>query len=487
MVLDITSNLGIWASGEGPLYRQLTSALTRAIERGDLSPGTLLPAERTLAASLAVSRTTLVSALDELKEDGLLDSRRGSGTWVSGAALGEQESRPAALARTGAMRPFTRGSRALIDLTFDAPPPLPIVCDALSGLAHLALDELNPPHGYVPAGTAELREAIAGSLTVERLLTSADEVLVTTGAQQALSLLAASYVRGGDSVAVEDPGFPNAFDVFRAAGADLAPLPLDREGLDLDALEDLCAARPPRLVYVTPTHQSPTGAVLGAGRRRRLARIAERYRVTIVEDTALADIPLCDEPPPPAVAHYLPDSPVLLIGSMSKLFWGGLRVGWIRAPKPVIRQLIRLKLMADIATPIPSQLMATALLPRTGEARDLRRAQYVPRLKRLSQALDEHLPEWSWTAPVGGFTLWARLPDGADARAFAAAALRDGVAIAPGPRLSAEERHGDCVRLAFMLDPDGLERGVELLAETWARWRATSRARAEEPAPPVFV
>lgn len=206
-----------------------------------------------------------------------------------------------------------------------------------------------------------------------------------------------------------------------------------------------------------------------------------------MEDTALADIPLTAEPPPPAVAHYGPDAPVLLVGSMSKLFWGGLRVGWVRGPRPLVRQLVRLKLMADIATPLPSQLIATALMARTEEARELRRAQYGPRLESLTEDLADRLPDWSWTAPAGGFTLWARLPHGADARAFAAAALRNGVSIAPGTRLSPEERHGDCVRLAFMLDPGTLTRGVERLAETWERVREAPGARAAESASSVFV
>jgi DNA-binding transcriptional MocR family regulator len=322
----------VWATGEGPLYRQLAVALARAIERGDLKPGTTLPPERALADSLAVSRTTLGAALDELKRARWLDSRRGSGTWVSGARGAEPESRPLALARGGAMRPFTDVPKAPIDLTLDAPPALPMVHEALTGLARLSLEELTPAHGYVPAGMPELRRAIARRLTEEGVPTDEHQVLVTTGAQQALSLLAAYYLRPGDAVAVEDPGFPNAFDVFRAAGAELLPVSVDEQGLNLDVLEELCAARPPRFVYVTPTHQSPTGVVMGAGRRRRLARIAERFRVPVLEDTALADVPLGDEPPPPPVAHYLPEGPILLVGSVSKLFWGGLRVGWYERP-----------------------------------------------------------------------------------------------------------------------------------------------------------
>ncbi len=480
-------HLGTWAAGRGPLYRQLADALARSIERGDLQPGTVLPAERTLAESLAVSRTTLVSALDELKRRGWLESRRGSATWVSGVAAGEPESRAAMLARDGAMRPFARGRGAHIDLTFDAPPPLPMVSEALTGLSRLSLEDLTPAHGYVPAGTPELRSAIARRLAGEGVPTTADQVLVTTGAQQALSLLAAYYLRAGDAVALEDPGFPNAFDVFRAAGAELLALPVDGEGVSVDALEEMCAARPPRLVYITPTHQSPTGTVLAASRRRQLARVAERYRVPILEDTALADIPLGDEPAPPAVAHHRPDGPILLIGSMSKLFWGGLRVGWVRAPRAVIRQLVRLKLMADIATPLLSQLVATALIERTEEARGLRRAQYGPRLERLTQVLTERLPDWSWIPPAGGFTLWARLPAGSDATAFAAAALRNGVAVVPGPRLSTEERHRDCLRLAFMLDSEKLSQGVERLARLWERVGDSPAARPEDPAPTVFV
>jgi DNA-binding transcriptional MocR family regulator len=354
------------------------------------------------------------------------------------------------------------------------------------GLAHVAIEKIDPPHGYSPAGTPELRQAIAARLTREGVPTAPEEVLVTTGAQQALSLIAGGYLRPGDAVVVEDPGFPNAFDTFRAAGGELLPVSVDSEGIDLDALEELCAARPPRLVYVTATHQSPTGAVLGNGRRYRLARIAERYRITVVEDTALAEIGLADKPPPPHVARFAPDAPILLIGSMSKLFWGGLRVGWIRAARPTIHKLMRLKLMADIGTPLVSQLLAAPLIARTEEARGMRHAQYAPRLERLAQALRELVPDWSWSRPAGGFTLWARLPD-ADASAYAALALRHGVAIAPGPRLSPEGRHADCVRIAFMLDPPLLEEGVERLASAWADYRRDGESRRAAGRERVFV
>lgn len=485
--MDVAGQLGVWATGEGPLYRQLAAALAWAIERGDLKPGAVLPPERTLAESLAVSRTTLGAALDELKRSGWLESRRGSGTWVSGAPAADPDSRPLALARGGAMRPFTDVRRAPIDLTLDAPPALPMVSEALTGLARLSLDELTPAHGYVPAGTPKLRQLIARRLTTEGVPTDESQILVTTGAQQALSLVAAYYLRPGDAVAVEDPGFPNAFDTFRAAGGELLSVPVDEQGLNLDVLEELCAARPPRLVYVTPTHQSPTGVVLGVGRRRRLARIAERFRVPVLEDTALADVPLGEEPAPPPVAHYLPDGPVLLIGSVSKLFWGGLRVGWIRAPRAMLRNLVRLKLMADIGTPLISQLVAEALIERTEEARALRRERFRPRRDALTEALRRLLPDWSFSEPAGGFTLWARLPGGADARSFASLAARRGVAIAPGPRLSPEERHTDCIRLAFMLQPEEIVEGVERLAAAWEDWAGGKEPELAEAPRGVFA
>jgi DNA-binding transcriptional MocR family regulator len=485
--LDVVGQLGVWATGDGPLYLQLASALARAIQRGDLKHGTVLPPERPLAESLAVSRTTLCAALDELKRSGWLDSRRGSGTWVSGAPSTDTDSRALALARTGAMRPFTDVRRAPVDLTLDAPPALPLVREALAGLARLSLADLAPAHGYVAVGTPELRSAIAKRLTEEGVQTDETQVLVTTGAQQALSLLAAYYLRPGDPVAVEDPGFPNAFDVFRAAGAELVRVPVDEQGVDVDVLEKLCAARPARFVYVTPTHQSPTGAVLGAGRRRRLARIAERFRIPVLEDTALADIPLGDGPRPPHVAHYLPDGQVVVIGSMSKLFWGGLRIGWIRAPIGMLRNLVRLKLMADISTPLISQLLATALLEHTEHARALRREQYLPRRDALTAALRRLLPEWTFTEPAGGFTLWAQMPAGADSQAFASVAARHGVAIAPGRRLSPEERHTDCVRLSFMLEPGALVEGVEHLASAWDAWSEREQPRPVDMPRAVFA
>jgi DNA-binding transcriptional MocR family regulator len=144
----------------------------------------------------------------------------------------------------------------------------------------------------------------------------------------------------------------------------------------------------------------------------------------------------------------------------------------------MIRDLMRLKLMTDISTPLISQLLTAALIERSDEARALRREEFRPRRDALTAALRRLLPDWSFGEPAGGFTLWARLPGGADARTFASVAARHGVAIAAGPRLSTKESHADCVRLAFMLEPEGLDEGVQRLAAAWDGWPG-----AEEPEP----
>src|SRR5204863_9300296 len=191
-----------------------------------------------------------------------------------------------------------------------------------------------------------------------------------------------------------------------------------------------------RLVYLTPTFQNPTGATLPDGARREIARLAGDAHVTIVEDESLVDIALA-APPPPSLAALAPRAPVVSIGSLSKLCWGGLRVGWVRAPEPVIARLASLKIAADLGSSMLSQVVAVRLLERADEVRRLRRVQVAQQRDALAAALAKHLPDWAWTRPEGGLSIWARLPHG-DASEFAQVALRHGVSLLPGAALPAD-------------------------------------------------
>ena len=207
----------------------------------------------------------------------------------------------------------------------------PAVARAFEDLAAYARTAI----GYEAVGHVPLRAAIADHLTRRwRLPTTQDEVIVTTGAQQAIGLATALYARPGEVVAVEDPTYLTAIDVFTAAGVRLLPVPIGVQGVRPERLRDAILEASPRFAYLMPTYQNPTGVVMPERERRETAYLAQELQVPIVEDLTVADLFL-DEPPPPPIGAFQGEVPVLTIGSLSKVLWGGLRVGWIRAPAPV--------------------------------------------------------------------------------------------------------------------------------------------------------
>jgi DNA-binding transcriptional MocR family regulator len=464
--------LGSWAVSGGPLYRDLAAGLRRLVETGELLPRTALPPERELARALSVSRSTVVTAYDLLKADGLLEGRQGSGTFV----LPPQESGLPPLggyATRAGDNPLFRS--ILVS-------PTGIVDFSLAGLfGHGGLlevvreiddDELadaSERHGYVPLGIAPLRRAISEMLSGDGVPTEPEQLLVTAGAQQALTLLTALYLRPGDSAIVEEPTYPGAIEAFRTAGAQLEAAESDEYGVRPDAVERLLGRTAARLVYLTPTYANPTGSVMPEARRAEIARIAARFRVPVIEDTVLAHLALSEAAPPRHISAHDPQGMVVLVGSVSKLAWGGLRCGWIRAPESAIGRLARLKAINDLGSPILSQLVVARLLPRRSALVQQRRAELLPRLERLACLLRELLPAWQWRHPPGGLSLWVRMPHG-DAGEFAQVALRCGVAVVPGPVFSPVEGCRQHLRIPFGLPEEALAEGVRRLAAAWAAY-----------------
>jgi DNA-binding transcriptional MocR family regulator len=469
--VDLGSLLGEWFSGGGPIYARLAEALQRAIDRGDIPPATRLPAERPLAESLGVSRTTVVMAYGRLHDQGFVESRRGSGTWVrrrSGLAL--PAGRPESRSRSFLMQSVTRSAA---EEPTDTIGFLGACLPASPGLLEEAWDEargdLRPlalGTGYSAQGLPALRRAIADRLEQRGLAAGADELLVTEGAQQAIDLLARFLVREGEAVVLEDPTYLGAIDAFTMARARLVPLPVGPAGADVAALRRLTGATPPAFVYLVPSFHNPTGSVLPEGARRDVARLAEESGLVVVEDESLAELSFGAEPPPP-IAAFAPRAPVLTVGSMSKLFWGGLRVGWIRGPRPLIDRLTRFKVACDLGGSVVSQALATRLLARRDEVARARRREARARFDCLTGLLRERLPEWSWPRPEGGLTLWVRLPT-RGAEELAQLAPRHGVSIVPGPVHSPAGGSADHIRLPFVLDEPLLVEGVARLARAWA-------------------
>lgn len=457
--------LGSWAAAPGPLYARLAAAVAAAIDRGELPAGSTLPTERDLARRLEVSRSTVVGAYGRLKEEGRLASRQGRGTWVPGPP---PERPPAERAFSAELYETMLGGREgdLIELTAACPRATSLVTRVIAGMPPDRLAGAIDGAGYLPGGLPALREAVAEHLTATGLPTRPDQVLVTTGAHQAVGLAAALLGRPGASVLVEEATYPGALDIARGAGMRPVAVALDGDGVVPEALEDLLERVRPAFVYLVPAHQNPTGSMLPPARARRVAELSARYRVPLVEDLALRHLRLDEGPVPAPVATHGPDAASMAIGSLSKVLWGGLRVGWIRAERPVVERLMRLKIVADLGSPVLAQTIGAELLPRMGEAIAERREFLAERYAALTAALADRLPDWGWEAPRGGCTLWVRLPGG-DARAFGQVAQRFGVTVVPGQALSAEGRHEDRLRVPFVHDPPVVEEAVRRLALAW--------------------
>ncbi len=469
--MDPTSVLGAWTAGRGPLYRRLATAIRAAIERGELQAGDRLPAERELAAQLAVSRSTAVAAYDELRADGEIERRRGSGTFVSRREAPQRaEERPSAAVLSGILAGLWTGPGPLIELTSASLSGDGIVTPADLEAASRDLREVLPSHGYSPYGLPALRRSIAAYLSERGLRTSEDEILVTSGAQQAIALSASLLVGPGDVAVVENPSFPGAIDALRAAGAQLAAIPVDADGGRTDALRILLERHRPRAAYVCTMFHSPTGALMSEPRRRELARIALEYDLPVIDDTALGELSLCGSVGPPAAA-FAPRATFLTIGSMSKLCWGGLRVGWVRGPIALIERLARSKIVADHGTALLDQLLAVRLLARVGEVREIRAAQIEERLATLTHTLAERVPEWTFVRPAGGLLAWVRLPRG-NAVAFSQLALRHGVAVVPGSVTSIDGGMTEYLRLPFAAPPEVLVEGLTRLADAYRAYVA---------------
>jgi DNA-binding transcriptional MocR family regulator len=352
-----------------------------------------------------------------------------------------------------------------IDLSAGAPAwPTGFAAEECALLPHQIAASL-AQYGYVPQGLPELRQAIAEHYTQAGLRTRPEHILVTSGAQQAIGLLATLLLQRGDTVILENPTFFGAIDAFRAAGARLSGVANDASGLDLQRMSELISAREAQCLYLIPTYHNPTGNTLTEMQRRQLVKWAQEGNIPLIEDLTMANNALEGKPPPP-MATYAQDGGVITIGSLSKLFWAGLRVGWIRGSVPLIERLARLKALTDLGSSMMSQLIATRLLPAVEHVRHLRRQELTPRRDLLLDLLEQRVPSWSWRRPKGGLFAWVRLPAG-DARDLAQEALQRGVIVTPGITLSVDGTHTAWLRIPFLLPPDRLRPGVERLIDAW--------------------
>ncbi|MCL7424083.1 PLP-dependent aminotransferase family protein [Streptomyces sp. YS415] len=316
-------------------------------------------------------------------------------------------------------------------------------------------------------GEPELRAALAARTSVRGLATDADDILVTTGSQQALSLLATALLEPGDTVLVERPCYLAALQAFGLTGARLVAVPGDGDGVDPAALEELVVRERPKLLYTVPTFQNPTGRTMPAARRAAVAAVAARHGLWIVEDDPYGELRFEGERVPWIAAHPGAEDRTVLLGSFSKVMAPGLRLGWLRAPAGLRRACTVAKQAADLHTPTVNQLAAARYLAdRDLDAHVARVARvYGERRDAMLAGLADALPPGStWNRPEGGMFLWARLPESYDTAALLPKVVREDVAYVPGAPFYAGEPDPSTLRLCFVTEtPERIGEGLRRL------------------------
>jgi DNA-binding transcriptional MocR family regulator len=465
---DVIVSIGPWTHRQGRLNARLADALADAIAQTGVDAGDRLPPERHLAEALDVSRGTVVAAYGALAERGIVERRRGSGTTITAprrASAGRHHRDPR-------LNRIIAGPDVAIDVSFGGPHYDDLVADLGATLPD-AVRAGAPAHGYAALGLPALREGIADLLTGRGVPSRPDEILVTAGAQGAIQLLTTALVRRGDRVIVEAPTYPGAIELFSRAGAVVLGVRRDEAGPRPDELDRLLSTQPAALVFLVPTCHNPTGDIVPESRRRELLEVCDRHDVLVVEDGTLSEL-VFDGHPPRTLAELAGPDRVIAVGSFSKVMWGGLRTGWVRADAATILRLARLKAVQDLGSGILDQVACLNALPRFEALVAQRRVMAKARHEHLRAAIGEQLPSWETHAARGGYSLWCRLPHGSG-EAFANVALGFGVAIGTGGASAPEELFLDHVRICHALEPELLDLAVGRLAAAWERHDAAAR------------
>jgi len=486
-----------------PLYQQIEQFLREQIRSGSLPPQTRLPASRELAAELGVSRLTVTNAYAELEAEGLVYSHQGSGTYVAPLS----PARPAPGDRAAVVdwplwqqellsHTWLPSQRELDQLVGAISHPDLISFAGGLGDVHLfpvdefrrALQEVLRRDGVEAlgygdrAGYPPLRTTIAHILTSQGVPAHPDQVLITSGSQQALSLVAHLLLHPGETVLVESPTYTGAIDLFRSLNVRLMAVPVDDQGMQVEQVEEVLHSVRPRLIYTIPTFHNPTGTCLSGTRRRQLLALADRYVVPILEDDFVGDLRY-EGHAQPALKALDPGGRVIYVSTFSKVLTPGLRVGFLVADGPAYEQLLHGKRVTDLAS---SNLMQRALESYITVGRyqaHLRRACQVYRRRRdgMLAALERFLPPGTrWITPQGGLFIWMQLPDGLSAMQLVPLAAEEGVAFAPGSIFFPGERVQPYLRLNFTTcSPDRIEEGIRRLG------RAVERMEKREAIQPT--
>jgi DNA-binding transcriptional MocR family regulator len=482
---------------------QIVGAFSDAIESGELEPGEKLPPTRDLAEIAGVNHLTAARAYRRLSDLGLVTGRVGSGTFVRtrSATAAEPSTRDA---RGTAWQLYAlpdeietygdrilaemfryAGSEELIPLMVGHPSSDLFPVERIAELAETVLrDDGARALQYADIeGMPELREELASLGRRRGTDDRPGEIVVTTGADQAMTLATRAVLRPGDVAACESPSFIGGIEAVRNTGARVLSVPMDKDGLDIDALEQLLRRHEIRLLVVQPRLQNPTGRDLVPERRERLCELARRHGFFIVEDAIYGDLRLEGDELPPLRA--MAPEHVIYVDSFSKNVAPGMRLGWAAATGPVLDRIVREKRNDDMASGTLPQLIGARFLAEGSYDQHLPGAIEFHRERRdaVLAALGERLEGLAtWERPLGGAHAWLELRDPLDERDLYAEAVRQGTTFLPGGAAMVERPRGTYMRVSFAyLRPDELREGVRRLAAAVRTVRGSTRPREAMP------
>jgi 2-aminoadipate transaminase len=476
---------------EEPLYRQLYGFIRNAIVTGRLERGERIPPTRELAGQLGLNRATVAAAYELLESEGLIRGHVGRGSFVEGSGRSQWEDRFVRLGGTETAAPSLAADDGI---SFASSRPsenlFPVeefraTCAEVIGSPNISsILQLGSPSGYAP-----LRSYLFNQARSQGLARPNDDILVSSGCQQALDLIQRALTAPGDVVLVEDPVYPGLKSVFQRANVRVVGVPVGAAGIDIDAL-DRAGHERAKLLVVTPNFQNPTGLTLPLAARHALLRIAKDRGMVVVENDIYGDLRYAGDPLP-TLKQLDETGDVVQLKSFSKIAFPGLRVGWVLGPRLLVGRLAEGKQWTDLHTDQLSQ----AVLLRFAESGRLdahRRAALAAGAERLDAVLgacERELPPGSrFTRPQGGMSLWVRLPEPLDAGELLARAEREGVSYLPGRYFAVARHEPGSFRLSFAgLPPSKIRAGVAILGRVFQQELEHSRAVRRRELEPAMV
>lgn len=486
-------NLRINKSSGQPAYEQIRQQIAELVQAGLLKAGTKLPSVRELAKHLGVSVKTVRRAYDELGAENILETQHGSGTFVtaqpkvaSGENLRTREEMGGPLSELPPMRwePFffqseffgmprsKRHGTDLIRFTRSSPDPALFPFERIKQVATNIL--WNPQEFFFDRGHAQGHQPLVEYLEREMALAGVpmaegeNDIIVTGGFQRALVLVLDMILKPGQKVAVEAPTFVGILNLLLAKRIEFVPIPVDAHGMDTEFLAGVLAQGEVRAVIATPTYHNPTGATMAHGRREHLLRLGSRHRVPIIEDDWGRLIRYEGEAAPPLKAMD-PGGYVIHIGTFSKCFMPGLRIGWLTAPSQLAVPLLRAKIGSDIGDSFFLQALLHEFILKGHFTKHIRRSvkEYKVRRNTMCRALKEYLPRGcSFRTPQGGFTVWVELPPGIQSLPLLSIARDAGVEFLPAAFCMPDRKDTNALRLSFSRStPEEIAKGIRILAD----------------------